>query len=99
MQPMKQRQRCCRSARRLAELRPANQLAARHLRIGPHAICKDDQALLDEFMSHLDAIEPLFTSENAAWQVTPGASIRSGFEVQLLRPKALLRASRSLDMV
>lgn len=67
---MKQRQRCCRTARRLAALKPANQLTTRHLRIGPHAICKDDQTLLDKFMSHLDAIEPLFTSENAAWQVT-----------------------------
>lgn len=62
---MKQRQRCCRNARHLVTLRPANQLTTRHLRIDPHAICKDDQAL----MSHLDAIEPLLTSENASWQV------------------------------
>lgn len=67
---MKQRQRCCRNARRLVALRPVNQLTTRDLRIGPHAICKDGQALLDEFMSHLDAIEPLSTSDNAAWQVT-----------------------------
>ena len=67
---MKQRQRCCRNARRLAALRPANQLTTHQMRIGPHEICKDDQALLDEFMFHLDAIKPLFTSKKAAWQVT-----------------------------
>ncbi len=67
---MKQCQRCCRKARHLAALRPANQLTTRHLRIQPHTICKDDQALMNELLSHLDTIEPLCISENAAWQVT-----------------------------
>lgn len=67
---MKQCQRCCRKARHLAALRPTNQLTTRHLRIQPHTISKDDQALVNELLSHLDTIEPLCISENAAWQVT-----------------------------
>lgn len=45
--PIKQRQICSRKARHIAALRPANQLTTRHLRIQPHAISKDDQALMN----------------------------------------------------
>lgn len=67
---MKQYQRCRRKARHLVSLRPTNRLITRYLRIQPHTISKDDQALLNELISHFETIEPLFISENAAWQVT-----------------------------
>lgn len=67
---MSPRRRNCRKAQNLAAFRPSNQLFTGLTRPRLHALSKGDQALLNEFISLLDNIEPRLISENMAWRVT-----------------------------
>lgn len=66
---MKPGQKSCRKAQYPAAFRTTKQLFTGLPRPRFHALSKDDQALLNEFISQLNSIEPRLISENMAWRV------------------------------